>query len=66
MPDTDPDEPLFALKAENENSLERFDQRMADLIEFACTQYISAEVRDECLIELEQAKKNGYKIYNKS
>jgi hypothetical protein len=56
------DEPLFLLKAVNESSLEKFDQRMSDLIEFACTQYISAEVRDECLIELEQAKKNRYRI----
>jgi hypothetical protein len=55
------DEPLFALH--RENSLEKFDQRMADLIEFATTQYISAEVRDECVRELEEAKKTGYKIY---
>ena len=48
------DEPLFSLQA--------FDQRMADLIEFAATQYISAEVRDECLMELEQAKKDHYRI----
>ena len=61
MPDIDPnDEPLFALM--QANSLDKFDQRMADLIEFACTQYISAEVRDECIAELEEAKKNGYKV----
>jgi hypothetical protein len=57
------DEPLFLLKAVNESSLEKFDQRMSDLIEFATTQHISAEVRDECVVELEQAKKNGYRIY---
>ena len=61
MADIDNDEPLFALQAAN--SLERFDQRMADLVEFAKTQYISAEVRDACLLELEMAKKDGYKIY---
>ena len=54
------DEPLFALR--EANSLENFDQRMADLIEFASTVYISAEVRDECVKELEAAKKRGYKI----
>jgi hypothetical protein len=54
------DEPLFALR--EANSLEKFDQRMADLIEFASTVYISSEVRDECVAELEAAKKNGYKI----
>ena len=54
------DEPLFALK--NENSLEKFDQRMADLIEFASTVYISSAVRDECIAELEAAKKNHYRI----
>ena len=48
------DEPLFSLQA--------FDQRMEDLIEFAATQYISSEVRDECLKELEEAKKNHYRI----
>lgn len=47
------DEPLFALQA--------FDQRMADLIEFASTVYVSSEVRDECVRELEEAKKNGYR-----
>ena len=57
------DEPLFALREANNNSLEKFDQRMADLIEFASTVYISSEVRDECLKELEIAKKTGYKIY---
>jgi hypothetical protein len=57
------EEPLFALREANESSLEKFDQRMADLIEFASTVYISSTVRDECLLELEQAKKNGYKIY---
>jgi hypothetical protein len=56
------EEPLFALREANESSLEKFDQRMADLIEFAATQYISAEVRDECIAELEAAKKNHYKI----
>ena len=40
------DEPLFALR--QANSLEKFDQRMSDLIEFASTVYISSEVRDEC------------------
>jgi len=55
------DEPLFALR--EANSLEKFDQRMADLIEFAATVYISSEVRDECIAELEEAKKTGYKIY---
>ena len=45
------DEPLFALKAANESSLEKFDQRMSDLIEFASTVYISSEVRDECVKE---------------
>jgi hypothetical protein len=48
------DEPLFSLQA--------FDQRMEDLIEFAATQYISSEVRDACLKELEEAKKNHYRI----
>jgi hypothetical protein len=56
------DEPLFQLKAVNESSLEKFDQRMSDLIEFAATQYFSSEVRDECIAELEAAKKNHYKI----
>jgi hypothetical protein len=54
------DEPLFALQ--EENSLGKFDQRMADLIEFARTQYISSEVRDACVKELDEAKKNHYKI----
>ena len=54
------DEPLFALR--EANSLDKFDQRMSDLIEFAATVYISKEVRDECVRELEEAKKNGYKI----
>jgi len=57
------DEPLFLLKAANESSLEKFDQRMSDLIEFASTVYISSEVRDQCIAELEAAKKTGYKIY---
>jgi hypothetical protein len=56
------EEPLFALKEANESSAEKFDQRMADLIEFAATQYFSSEVRDECVAELEAAKKNHYKI----
>ena len=56
------DEPLFALKAANESSLEKFDQRMANLIEFASTVYISSEVRDECVKELEEAKRNHYRI----
>ena len=56
------DEPLFALKAANESSLEKFDQRMSDLIEFASTVYISSEVRDECVKELEEAKRNHYRI----
>lgn len=56
------DEPLFLLKAANESSLEKFDQRMCDLIEFASTVYISSEVRDECLRELEEAKRNHYRI----
>ena len=56
------DEPLFALKEANASSIEKFDQRMADLIEFAATQYISAEVRDECIRELEAAKRNHYRI----
>jgi hypothetical protein len=56
------EEPLFALREANESSLEKFDQRMADLIEFAATQYISAEVRDDCVRELEEAKKNHYRI----
>ena len=55
------DEPLFALR--EANSLEKFDQRMSDLIEFASTVYISSEVRDQCIAELEAAKKTGYKIY---
>jgi hypothetical protein len=63
MPDIDPDEPLFSSQIETStSSLEKFDQRMAALIEFAGTQYVSAEVRDECIAELEAAKKNGYKI----
>ena len=56
------DEPLFALKAANESSLEKFDQRMSDLIESASTVYISSEVRDECVKELEEAKRNHYRI----
>ena len=56
------DEPLFALKAANESSLEKFDQRMSDLIEFASTVYISSEVRDQCVKELEEAKRNHYRI----
>jgi len=55
------DEPLFSLK--KVNSLEKFDQRMSDLIEFARTQYISSEVRDECVAELEAAKKDHYRIH---
>ena len=51
---------MFALR--EANSLEKFDQRMADLIEFASTVFISSEVRDECLRELEKAKKNHYRI----
>ena len=54
------DEPLFALR--EANSLEKFDQRMADLIEFAATQYVSSTVRDECVAELEAAKRNHYRI----
>ena len=54
------EEPLFALS--KENSLEKFDQRMSDLIEFASTVYISSEVRDDCLKELEEAKRNHYRI----
>ncbi len=54
------DEPLFALR--QANSLEKFDQRMSDLIEFASTVYISSEVRDECVKELEEAKRNHYRI----
>ena len=60
MADIDNDESLFALQTAN--SLERFDQRMAELVEFAKTQYISAEVRDACVKELEEAAKNGYKF----
>ena len=61
MPDIEPeDEPLFML--DRENKLEAFDQRMAALIEFAKTQFISKEVRDECVAELEAAKKNKYRI----
>jgi len=56
------EEPLFALKEANESSLENFDERMSSLIEFAATQFISSEVRDECLKELEEAKKNHYRI----
>jgi hypothetical protein len=54
------DEPLFAL--ERQNKLEAFDQRMANLIEFAKTQFISQEVRDECVAELAEAKKRGYRF----
>ena len=54
------EEPLFALR--QANSLEKFDQRMSDLVEFASTVYISSEVRDECVKELEEAKKTGYRI----
>lgn len=61
MSDIDDEEPLFALEKSN-SSLENFDQRMAALIEFARTQYVSAEVRDECVRELEKAKKNGYRF----
>jgi hypothetical protein len=57
------DEPLFQLKAENESSLEKFDQRMSNLIEFAATQYISSAVRGECIAELEAAKKDHYRIH---
>jgi hypothetical protein len=57
------DEPLFALQEANASSVEKFDQRMADLIEFAATQYISSEVRDACLKELEEAKKDHYRIH---
>jgi hypothetical protein len=56
------EEPLFALREANESSLEKFDQRMADLIEFAATQYVSSAVRDDCVRELEEAKKNHYRI----
>ena len=56
------DEPLFLLKAANESSLENFDRRMSDLIEFASTVYIPSEVRDDCLKELEEAKRNHYRI----
>ena len=56
------DESLFLLKAANESCLENFDRRMSDLIEFASTVYISSEVRDECVKELEEAKRNHYRI----
>ena len=56
------DESLFLLKAANESCLENFDRRMCDLIEFASTVYISSEVRDECVKELEEAKRNHYRI----
>ena len=56
------EEPLFALKEANANGAEKFDQRMADLIEFAATQYVSSAVRDECVAELEAAKRNHYRI----
>ena len=59
MSDVDEEEPLFYLKAAQ---LHAFDQRMSELIEFACTVYISSEVRDECLRELEEAKRNHYRI----
>lgn len=49
------DEPLFALK-------DGADERMNVLIQFVCTTYVSDEVRDECLKELEAAKRNHYKI----
>ena len=54
------EEPLFALS--KVNSLEKFDQRMSNLIEFASTVYISSEVRDECVKELEEARRNHYRI----
>ena len=56
----DRDEPLFELRDAEKSG--KFDQRMADLIEFAATQYISAAVRDECVAELEAAKKNHYRF----
>jgi len=61
MADIDPeDEPLFALK--KANSLEEFDQRMADLIQFAATFYVSEEVRTKCEAELAAAKRNHYRV----
>jgi hypothetical protein len=50
------DEPLFALQ-------DGADERMNALRQFACTTYVSDEVRRECEAELAAAKKTGYKIY---
>jgi hypothetical protein len=54
------DEPLFELRDAEKSG--KFDQRMADLIEFAATQYVSSAVRDDCVRELEEAKKTHYRI----
>ena len=57
MADIDPDEPLFA-----KSTVEKFDQRVADLIEFAKVFYVSDEVRTQCEAELAAAKKRHYKV----
>ena len=59
MADIDSVEPIFAL---SEEALKNMTLAQAK-VEFNRTTFISDKVRAECLFELEQAKKNGYKIY---
>lgn len=55
MADIDPDEPLFALKEENDS--------VQDLIDFALTTHVSDEVRKECEAEMERGRKSGWKRF---
>ena len=54
-----PEEPLFALSAED---LAALDSDIRDQIKFICTQYVSEEIRKECEFEMAEAKKNRWKI----
>jgi len=58
MADIDPDEPLFALTEEDKETLKVDDT----LIHYAQTAYVSEAVRRECMKELSDAKKRGYRI----
>ena len=55
-----PDEPLSALSAED---LATLDSDIRAQIKFICTQYVSAEVRAECLAEMAEAKKNRWRFH---
>jgi len=58
MPDIDPDEPLFYLSEEQLKSM-TYAQAQA---EFNRTTFVSDEVRTQCVKELAEAKKHGYKV----